>query len=151
MWRIVPATADPLEPNLHGARWNKSGIPALYTSLDRPTVLAEWRYRLSLEPQAPSKPFTLYSVRVALRSVADLTGAAALASVGIRPEHLRQINPDACQEVGALADWMHQDGLLVPSARATGNNLVVLTAQVDPNAPLESTRIEDLKYSENDA
>ena len=106
---------------------------------------------MSLEPQAPSKPFTLYRVKVALRLVVDLTDPATLNGVGVRADHLKQINPDPCQEIGALADWMHQDGLLVPSARATGSNLVVLTAQVDPNAPLEVTRIEDVKYSEDEA
>lgn len=104
---------------------------------------------MSLEPQPPSKTFALYQVMVSLKSTVDFTPTSVLSNLGITADHLRQNNPEACREVGALADWMHQDGLLVPSARSRGTNLVILTAQVDPTAPLEPTRTQDLRYSED--
>ena len=60
-----------------------------------------------------------------------------LASIGIGAEQLFADDMKMSQEVGRLVTWFGSDGLLVPSARREGNNLVIY-----PGRAGESYRFE---------
>jgi RES domain-containing protein len=145
LWRIAREGRDPLHPNTRGARWNPAGVAALYASVDRDTAVAEWRYRMSLEPQAPSRPFHLHRLSVELVGVLDIRDRAVLEALGVRYEDLRQSDPVSCRMVGQIADWMHQDGLLVPSVRSKGSNLVLLKNQVAPDSQMSAELVDILR------
>jgi RES domain-containing protein len=126
VYRHMFADYRPDRENTLGARWNPPGIPAIYTSLSRETVLAEVEHQLSMEPLRPTVRRTLYSIEVALSSVLDLSSWAVLQTVGLSRENLADIDHAPCQRIGGAVEHLEHDGLLVPSARLMGGtNLVI--------------------------
>lgn len=115
----------PDQENTRGARWNPSETPAIYTSLSREVAIAEADFQISLEPFRPRVKRTVYRVRVALANVLNLSDHHVLQALGVGDAELRAFDHRACQTIGGAAEWLGHDGLLVPSARATGTNLVV--------------------------
>ncbi len=126
VYRHMFADYRPDRENTLGARWNPAGIPAIYTSLSRDTVLAEVDYQLTMEPLRPSVRRTLYKIEVALSSVLDLSSWAVLETLGLSPQGFAGIDHAPCQKIGEVVAHLEHDGLLVPSARLTsGTNLVI--------------------------
>lgn len=112
--------------NTVGARWNPAGVPAIYTSLAFETAKAEVDYRIALQPLRPSAERRMHRLQVRLSKVLDLTDWALLGDLGVDKGSYGEIEPDKCKEVGgAAAELLHLDGIVVPSARCAGNNLVI--------------------------
>ena len=130
VYRFVPEGVSPLEPNLRGARWNPPRIPALYTSLERETLRAEHAHRLALDQRRPTSPYVMRTLRVRLQSVIDVTAPTALRALGLTPAVLTEEPPGLTKEIGRAIHLMEHDGLLAPSARATGVNLVVFIGRI---------------------
>jgi RES domain-containing protein len=125
VYRHMLADYPPERSNTRGARWNPPEVAAIYTSLARATALAEAEYRFSLEPFRPRAKRTLYTIRVKLAAVLDLSRHDLLEKTGIKRPDLEGPDFLACQTVGGAVNWLGYDGLLVPSARSSGNNLVL--------------------------
>jgi RES domain-containing protein len=144
VYRHMLGDRDPLLPNTRGARWNPLGIDALYSSLERMTALAEGDYLIAAQPVPLRVKRVLHRIRVTLRSVIRLTDAALLSEIGIDHLALANADPTACQMVGQAAAWLEFDGLIVPSARARGLNLVVFVAnqEIEPEV-IDSETIDD--------
>jgi RES domain-containing protein len=115
----------PERENQRGARWNPPETPAIYTSLTREVALAEADFQISLQPLRPRSARTIYTIRIALSSVIDLSDRVRLAGLGLSGEILASLDHGACQIIGGAIAWLGHDGLLVPSARADGTNLVI--------------------------
>jgi len=113
-----------------GARWNPPGVPAIYTSLARETALAEAEYQISAQPHRPKAKRTVHQIELSLSSVFSLADPDTLAAFGLSKKDLGELDMTRCQEVGAAIEHSHHDGLLVPSARHHGHNLVVFPRQV---------------------
>ena len=137
----------PERVNSSGARWNPPDVPALYASLEREGAIAEFEAKRSLEPDPLASRFrvkrrTIYLLRVELRSVLDLTAPEVWRSLGVAlldcEDSIRE-----CQAVGAAAEWLQHDGLLVPSARSGSTNLVVYPRRASED-PLEVIDIEEM-------
>ena len=111
--------------NTRGARWNPPEVPAIYTSLERETVLAEADHLIALQPLRPRAARTVYTMRVSLSSVVDISSPDALARVGLELHSLTDTEWSRCQLVGGATELLGHDGLLIPSARARGTNLVI--------------------------
>jgi RES domain-containing protein len=126
------ADYPPFTINTRGARWNPPGVGAIYTSLERESAIAEAEYRISLEPFRPRAKRTLYELRIELESALDLTSKELLVAVGVTDEELGALDFTACQLVGGAVAWLEHDGLLVPSARHGGVNLVIFPTAQDP-------------------
>jgi RES domain-containing protein len=71
----------------------------------------------------------LYTIRVSLDSVVDLSSPTLLATFGVTRRELESLDHTACQLVGGAAEWLENDGLLVPSARADSVNLVIFPSR----------------------
>lgn len=126
VWRHTLASNPPDKTNTRGARWNPPGVEALYTSLDLSTAVAEGDHLLDIQPLRPKTKRTVYRLEVELKSVLDLSDPALLASLGVDPEALGGNDHSRCQAVGGAAAFLHSDGIIVPSARDPGHNLVIL-------------------------
>lgn len=138
VWRFVLGEKDPLQPNTRGARWNPPDTAALYTSLEKSTVLAELDHLRSLQTPTPRRElFTLHRIRTRVLKMLDLTDRLVLESLGVGDADLVADDQLACRRVGGAAAWLSYDGILVPSARAAGVNLVVLVNAQEPDLPLE--------------
>jgi RES domain-containing protein len=145
-FRHMFAGYSPLLANTNGARWNPPDVPAIYASIDRKTALAEAEYRISLEPFRPRAKRTLYQLAVRLENVVDLTDPGLLASVGITDAELTDFTFVACQPVGGAVAWLGHDGMIVPSARNDGQNLVIFPASISASGAIEVMSEEDIPY-----
>jgi RES domain-containing protein len=135
----------PTRENRLGARWNPPGVPAIYVSLERSTALAEGEHAAAIQPLRPTVKRTIYEVRVRLAKVLDLSSRSVLRELGINGPELANVDHTACQRIGGAAEWLEQDGLLVPSARRAGRNLVIFTRKQRADADFEIIDSEVLK------
>jgi RES domain-containing protein len=119
-------------------------VAAVYTSLERSTAIAEADYAIAMQPLRPHLSRQVYELSVAVEAAVDLRDHAVLASLGIGPTEFAGDDHSACQAIGGAAYWLERDGLLVPSARATGINLVLFTDRLDVDAALEVRSRENL-------
>ncbi len=135
VWRHMFNDYTPDRVNTSGARWNPPGVGAIYTSLERATALAEGQHAIDSQSRRTYAKRVMYEVEVSVVDVVDvveLTTPAALAAVGLTLDdvhadlNVRADVQSPCQRVGGAAAWLERGGLLVPSARASGGNLVIL-------------------------
>ena len=130
VYRHMFAGIPPDRENIRGARWNSPRVGAIYTSLRRETALAEANYRLSLEsiPLRRDALRTIHRIEIALSRVVDLSEWAELSKFGISRATLDSLDKASfriCQDVGKAVYWHEHEGLLVPSLRGDGSNLVI--------------------------
>lgn len=151
VYRHMFAGMAPDRENVGGARWNPSGVAAIYTALIRETALAEADHRLRLETIPLRKDIrrTIYRVHVTLNAVVDLSDWTLLGELGIDQAMLEEVQKSslrACQQVGGGVDWYEYDGLLVPSARGEGANLVIYPSNQKPGYSFEVLDTEELAW-----
>jgi RES domain-containing protein len=144
VWRHMFADYPPDRPNTTGARWNPPETAAIYTSLDRSTAVAEGDHAVAMQPIRPRAKRTVYEVRVQVDAMLDLTDRDLLRAVGVDDAELTAIPSRACQTVGGATAWLERDGLLIPSARADGANLVIFVNLLDPDAEFEVVTSETI-------
>ncbi|MGH9364292.1 MAG: RES family NAD+ phosphorylase [Thermoanaerobaculia bacterium] len=137
VYRHMLANYPPERDNTGGARWNPPRVAARYTSLERETARAEAEYLLSSQHPRPRALRTLYTIRVRLLSVLDLTSSELLDRLGLGNTELKAVSPAACQAIGGAVAWLGHDGLLVPSARYAGTNLVIYPTNTNPQMEFE--------------
>jgi RES domain-containing protein len=125
VFRYMLAGLPPDRENSRGARWNPPETRAIYVSLDRETMLAEANFYIGQQPRAPKVKRTLYRIGVELSSVIDLSEWARLSAFGIDRKSFASVGYEQFQMIGGSAEWLGHDGLLVPSARSNGTNLVI--------------------------
>ena len=134
VFRHMFADFPPERENTSGARWNLPEVPAIYTSLAREVVLAEADYHIAMQPLRPKARRTVYRIAVRLASVLDISEPKLLSNLGLTDAVLRGDNIEPCQRVGSGAEYLGHDGLIVPSVRTPGLNLVIY-----PNRTVEAT------------
>src|SRR4029077_3380124 len=112
--------------NRRGARWNPPGVPALYLATERDTALAEGRFLVSRQPQPIKRGRTLHHLGISgLADVLDLRDRRVLRRLGVGAAELAAPDFTACQRIGGTAEWLGHAGIVVPSARIRGFNLVI--------------------------
>ena len=126
-FRHMFGSYPPIRENTGGARWNPPGVAAVYTSLTMETALAEAEYRINLEPLRPRSRRTVYRIRIVLGKVVKLS-RKELNHLGATDSVLDGMDLVVCQKIGGAANFMEYDGLIVPSARHIGENLVIYPA-----------------------
>jgi RES domain-containing protein len=144
VWRHMFAGLDPVRPNTRGARWNPPGVAAIYSSLERATATAEGDHVIASQPVRPRATRQVHRIAVQLAAVIDLTDRAQLAAVGVDDTALGDPDHAPCRRVGGAAYWLGADGLLVPSARASGTNLVIFIDHLDVDANFDVLETEHL-------
>jgi RES domain-containing protein len=77
----------------------------------------------------------LYTLRVSLQNVLDLTAADLLPRLGITDDVLSSDDHSPCRTIGGAVNWLGHYGFVVPSARRTGGtNLVIFQQDLATNA-----------------
>lgn len=143
-WRHMFGARPPDQENSGGARWNPPGIAAIYLSCERHGAIAEGDHAIRVQPYRPRARRVVYSVKLTLDNVLDLSDRVDLARVGLTAEDLSDDDHTACREVGGAVDWLEHDGLLVPSARSEALTLVIYPAHTSPEAQFAYGEGEDL-------
>lgn len=143
VWRHMFGSFDPARANTRGARWNPPGVAAIYTSIDKHTALAEAEHAIASQPMRPRAERKLYQIRVTVKRLIRCD-EVLLSELGVGKAELQSVNHTACQRVGGACHWLQADGLLVPSARAAGLNLVVFADNLDVDAAFEVVASEEV-------
>lgn len=130
VWRHMFNDYTPDRVNTSGARWNPPGVGAIYTALERSTALAEGQHVIDVQPHRFYAKRVLFQVEVSVASLVDLTAPGALAAVGLDLSDVHDDDHRACQRIGGAAAWLERGGLLVPSVRHEGSNLVILVGNL---------------------
>lgn len=124
-WKHTLPTQPIAAANTRGARWNPPGVPAIYFALERETALAEGDYLVGLQPQPIRGRREIHEVGLRLDRVLDLRDRQQLHRLGASEAELRSSDHSTCRRIGGTAEWLGFDGIIVPSARTSGANLVV--------------------------
>lgn len=140
-WRHMFNDYPPERSNTSGARWNPPGVEAIYTALDRDTAVAEGQHAIDVQPRRIFRRRVLYELEIDVMGVVDLTTTEALTSVGLTLANIADDSHAACQQVGGAIAWLHRGGILVPSARNDGTNLVILLGAGDPEIERVSQQV----------
>ncbi|WP_052341518.1 RES family NAD+ phosphorylase [Salinarimonas rosea] len=148
--RITRPSAHPLLPSTSGGRWAPASepgapsVPVLYTSFEPDGALAEVASYLALLSPPPGKPLAAHRIAVALARVVRLD-EDTLHEVGVDRAAFHARHYQRTQEVGAEVAALGYEGLIVPSARWTCDNLVIFTANLSPESRLavEATDVVD--------
>jgi len=133
-WRQVFAPTSVTRANLRGGRWNPLGAETLYCSLTPETAAAEIDALLAAQPVPIRRQRLTYVVDVELSRVADLRADPWGSTFCYEYDVL---DTPSCQLIGAAAAWLGLGGLVVPSVRTAGDNLVVFVANQGPDDGLE--------------
>jgi RES domain-containing protein len=145
-WKHTFAGQRPDAPNTRGARWNPPGVPAIYFALQRATAIAEGNHLVALQSPRIERGRAIHRIAVSgLSNVLDLQDGAVLRSLGVGSTELSANDFSPSQRVGGTAEWLGHDALLVPSARATGANLVIFERRTDIAFRLVPVALEPLE------
>jgi RES domain-containing protein len=123
VWRVA---RDPLNGSRIPARWNLGTFDALYTSLAANTALSEIYFHLSRQPVFPSKlQASLHHMSVDVGSLLLLNTLDDLSGLGIDSANYTGLDYTRTQAIADAAYFLDFHGLIVPSARASGLNLIL--------------------------
>jgi RES domain-containing protein len=128
IYRVMLNDYPPDRENIQGARWNPPDVAAIYACFEPAVCIAEVEYNLARQPRPVKRDLrkTLYEIEVTLAAAVDLTELLPnLDKIGIGPAQLFADDMKASQDIGRLITWFGFDGLIVPSARFEGKNLVI--------------------------
>ena len=118
-----------------GARWDPGTFDVLYTALARDGALAEIHFHLSRQPVFPSKiRFHLCELSVRVEGLLRLPDMTALERLGVQRASYADLLYARTQEIGDAAQFLGFAGMIVPSARWSGLNLVLFTDRLAPEA-----------------
>lgn len=126
VWRHMFNDYAPERINTGGARWNPPGVGAIYTALDRETAVAEGQHAIDVQPRRFFRRRVLYELAVDIEDLVDLTTTEALSATGLSLADIDSDDHAACRHVGGAIAWIGRGGVLVPSARHDGTNMVIL-------------------------
>ena len=132
-WRQVFDGTPSLRANVRGSRWNPPNVEALYCSLEPETAAAEIAYLISLQPVPIRRERITFALDVALAELVDLSDDYRSSDDQPSVAHLVSDDTEVSQDVGAAVAWLGYGGLLVPSLRCDGTNLVIFVNNVKPD------------------
>lgn len=133
VWRVTPQGRDPLLAGKSQSRWCNGTFDVLYTSLTRQGALAEIFALYSSQPVFPSKIRSVaHTIEASSGQTLRLVDLAALENLGVRTQNYSEREYGRTQEIADAAYFLGFSGLLVPSARWHGENLVLFTDHIDP-------------------
>ena len=126
-FRATRKSLDPLAPSTSGGRWMPKGESSvLYTALSADGALAELTFHWGMLNPLPSKPAVLSRIKVEIADSLRIL-RVELETLGVDEQQLLGLDYDRMQKIGAAAAFLDCHGLIVPSARWSGENLIIFT------------------------
>lgn len=147
-YRHVASHYNPLSgagARSQGGRWNPKGsYSTLYLARERATAIAEFQRMASRAGRAPADflPRRLYTYRLRLNGLLDLTDPDALAAVDLTAADLSSDDLSRCQAVGEAAQHLGREGVIAPSATTSGTVIAVFFDRLDPESAVEAPSYE---------
>jgi len=128
-WAYLPTSGEGAAR--HGGRFNRRGLPALYTSLDITTAWLEAQQGFPFKAQ----PMTLAAYRVRCARIAELTDPAALAAAGIDPADLACAWEDLASQGLEPPSWRLADALIAMDCQGARVPSFAPASNPAPDAP----------------
>jgi RES domain-containing protein len=146
VFRATRKSLDPLAASTSGGRWAPKGlVPVLYTSLLREGALAEIAFHWSQLTPRPSRPAALHRLGVAAERRLRLL-RADLEGLDVDIAQYESVNYHRTQEIGAAVAFLGCDGLIVPCARWSCENLVLFPENHALTSRLEVLASEEIDW-----
>ncbi len=124
---------DPVLGGPSRSRWCNGNFDVLYTALDYDGAVAEIHALLSLQPVFPSKSsWFAHRLKVLATQTLKLADLPTLAKLGVNAARYKERDYARTQEISDAAYFLGFDGLIAPSARWDGLNLVLFTDRIPP-------------------
>lgn len=134
VWRVTFEQRDPVQCHESNGRWDTGTFPVLYTSLSESGAIAERRFHLNQQPVFPSKlGFTISQIQVSRQRLLNLTHDQLFGELGVEETGFSSQNYRRCQEIGDVARFLSYQGIRIPSARFTGDNIVLFCDELSPH------------------
>lgn len=141
-WRVVREGRDPLQCSASGGRWDDGTFDVLYTSREQDGAISEMFFHLLRgQPIFPSKVrYSLFELNIVADelmalSMNDLTALGLDATkFGQLAYNERTHEYPRTQDVAETAHFLDCDGLIVPSARWSCDNIVLFCDRLKPGA-----------------
>ena len=151
VWRITRKGLEPLRGSTALGRWSVGAdIEVLYTSMTREGALAEIGFRLSLEPVWPSRmEHEIHRLEVEVERTLKLIDFRALEELGVDAARFAGFDYTQTKAIAAAAHFLEFDGMIVPSARSTAQNLVLFQDRVKSLKPITREAVEWVKWRNN--
>lgn len=149
VFRVTATTANSLAPSVSGGRWAPPKRPGmrtsiLYTSFEADCALAEVCSYLVLLDPLPSVEKLKVSRLEASASRTLRLARADLATLGVDLTRYGERDYVGTQQIGEAASQVGIDGLIAPSARWPGDNLMIFTDNLSPTAKLAVVSSEEV-------
>ena len=146
VFRATRKNLDPLTPSLSGGRWSVKGeTAALDTSLERDGALAEITFHWSQLTPMPTKPALIHRLGVTTKQTLRLL-RADLGSLGVEMSHYEDVLYGQTARIGAAVAFLDCDGLIVPCARWSCENLVLFNDSLHPDGALTVIATEEVDW-----
>lgn len=138
VWRSVREGRKPMACWRVGGRWDDRSFDVLYTSKTKDGAVEERRFHLFRgQPFPPSKVrYELFELHVQLTSVISFNDQDALRSIGMDTSGYgaasytdKELEYPRSQNIAEACFFLGADGILAPSARYDGLNLIVFCEQ----------------------
>lgn len=123
----------------------KDNGAVLYTSLAADGAMAEMSFHLNQLTPPPSKPVVLHRLKVRSTKVMSIT-YADFAALKIDSSRFGNLDYDRCQIVGDAISFIGCDAMLVPSARCSEQNLVLIYDNFDAGQWPEEIDSEEVDW-----
>ncbi|MEL7199331.1 MAG: RES family NAD+ phosphorylase [Pseudomonadota bacterium] len=141
VFRLVRDGRHPTDCWHPKGRWDDGEFDVLYTSTSAEGATAEVGYHLSQQPFVPDFiSYRMFRIPVDGIQVVNLLDRSLLGSLGVdlaawgKSEYVSRGDEYVrSQEIAAVATFHEREGLLVPSARSSEANLVILTQECVDN------------------
>ena len=141
VFRLVRDGRHPTDCWHPKGRWDDGEFDVLYTSTSAEGATAEVGYHLSQQPFVPDFiSYRMFRIPVDGIQVVNLLDWSLLGSLGVdlatwgKSEYVSRGDEYVrSQEIAAVATFHEREGLLVPSARSSEANLVILTQECVDN------------------
>jgi RES domain-containing protein len=148
VFRATRRSLDPTTASVAGGRWSPTDGPAvLYTSFAREGALAEIAFHWAQFNPRPTKPAVIHQLGVRSERTLRLV-RSTLEKLGVSADSYEVPNYGRSQEIGAAVSFLGCDGLIIPSARWTCENLVLFTDNLSMNTILEVQSAEEVDWQQ---
>ncbi len=125
-YRASGRVRSPLVGSLSGGRWAPpQSFETLYTSLDPVGAIAELFFHYSRQPIFPSADVTIHTLDVETQKTLHFADLSDLERLGVDIGSYASLDYSRCQQIGAAVYFLEYDGLIVPNARYSTNNLII--------------------------
>ena len=146
VYRATRTGLNPTTPSTSGGRWMlRESTAVLYTSTVRDGAMAELSFHLGMLTPLPAKQMVLHGLQIETKKTIRI-GRKDFLALGIDDNKFAEIAYDRAQLIGDAAAFLGYDGILVPSARWTCENLVVICDNHDISLPIDLVSSEDVDW-----